>query len=44
MKDDRTYLLHIRDAIAQIQDYSKDGPPGKGRIAPENLRPTDATP
>ena len=25
MKDDRTYLLHIRDAIAQIQDYSKDG-------------------
>ncbi len=25
MKDDRTYLLHIRDAISQIQDYSREG-------------------
>ena len=25
MKDDRVYLLHIRDALRQIRDYTKEG-------------------
>ena len=25
MKDDRAYLLHIRDAVDQIADYTKEG-------------------
>jgi uncharacterized protein with HEPN domain len=25
MKDDRVYLLHIRDAVHRIQDYTRDG-------------------
>ncbi len=26
MKDDRVYLLHIRDCLDRIVDYTRDGP------------------
>ena len=25
MKDDRLYLIHIRDSIARIKEYTKEG-------------------
>jgi uncharacterized protein with HEPN domain len=25
VKDDRPYLLHIRDAVGKIEEYTKDG-------------------
>ena len=25
MKDDRVYLLHIRDAVQRVLDYTRDG-------------------
>ena len=31
MKDDRVFLLHIRDAIARILDYTRDGQAAFGR-------------
>ena len=38
MKDDRLYLVHIRDCLAKIQNYTQDGSAEFMRSDVERLR------